>query len=55
VWRVRTAAFAAGPNRAMFAAEAGERWVGCASVIVDDGRPPELIAVWDELALDLIS
>jgi RimJ/RimL family protein N-acetyltransferase len=44
-WQRRTEAFAAGSDRAMFVAEVGDRWVGCAGAYRETG-PHEVISVW---------
>ena len=46
-WRERTAAGAAGEERALFVAEVGGDWVGCAGCFVESpGAPPAVISMW---------
>lgn len=49
LWEERTAAFAAGLERVMFVAEVGERLVGCAGAMTEDGEP-YVISMWVEPA-----
>jgi ribosomal protein S18 acetylase RimI-like enzyme len=46
VWKARTAAFASDPNRAVFVAAQGRRWVGCAGIYAAEDEPTTVISMW---------